>query len=244
VADTEVQGLVGKATLAGAVASISTVNPVWGIAASAALPALDHAIDRWQEVRARRTVEALTTAATTAGVLPDELVARLTASDQLTSLLAAALNAAANAALTSKVQALGRSLGSLATDEALVDTEALWIRIFSDIDAPHVRVLLELLKEDHERPGHLRLVRAGDMRHVISSSAMTLVVLQTLEQHGLARRVNPEELDRQTQAGYGIGPPTFERMTAVWYMAGGLARECQERLADEGRSGSAPAATS
>jgi hypothetical protein len=100
----------------------------------------------------------------------------------LTSLLAAALNAAANAALTSKVQALGRSLGSLATDEALVDTEALWIRIFSDIDAPHVRVLLELLKEDHERPGHLRLVRAGDMRHVISSSAMTLVVLQTLEQ--------------------------------------------------------------
>ena len=135
--DVDAQALLGKAALAGAVAAISAVNPALGIAASAALPALETAIDKWEEVRGARTVEALRTAAATAGVSPDEVVNRLISDSQLITQMAAALNAAANTALDEKIAALGRSLGQLATDPAMVDTEQLWIRIFSDIDAPH-----------------------------------------------------------------------------------------------------------
>lgn len=236
VDDVDAQALVGRAALAGAVAAISAVNPALGIAASAALPALDTAIDKWEEVRGARTVEALSTAAATAGVSPDEVVNRLISNGQLITQMAAALNAAANTALEEKIAALGRSLGQLATDPAMVDTEQLWIRIFSDIDAPHVRALQELLKEDSELPGHWRLIRAGDLGHFIASPAMASVVLQTLERHGLAERPDIERLSHDTRARYGIGPSTMQRLPGVWFMAGNLARECQQRLEDAGPS--------
>jgi hypothetical protein len=230
VDEVDTQVLLGRTALAGAVAAISVVNPALGIAASAALPALETAASTWQGVRAARTVRALNAAAATSGISPDEVVDRLISDDQLITQMAAALNAAANTELKEKIDTLGRSLGQLAMDPATVDTEQLWIRIFSDIDTPHVRALQELLKEDRELPGHFRLIRAGDLGHFIASPAMASVVLQTLERHGLAQRPDVERLDRHTRARYGIGPPTMERLPGVWYMGDVLARECQQRL--------------
>ena len=89
-----------------------------------------------------------------------------------------------------------------------------------------------MLKEDPELPGHLRLIRAGDLGHFIVSPAMASVILQTLERHGLAQRPDIDPLDRGTRARYGIGPSTMERLPGVWFMAGNLARECQQRLED------------
>lgn len=234
--EAEAQALVGKTALAGAVAAISAASPELGIAASAALPALDVAVERWQAVRAARTVRALEAAAAKANMTADDVVDRLVADPECITLLATALNAAANTALETKIAALGQSLGTLATDPATVDIEYLWIRIFSDIDAPHVRALLELLKEGKEGPGHLRLVRPGDLDHFVRPSAMALVVLQTLERHGLAQRPDPEGLHAHTRAAYGMGPPTMERLSGIWFMAGDLARECHQRLENAGRS--------
>lgn len=104
---------------------MGVVSPGWGIAASTALPALDVAIGRWKQLQANRTVRALEAAADESELSPDELMDRLVADERRLSLLAAALNGAANTALDNKVEALGRSLGALAVDDARIQPETI-----------------------------------------------------------------------------------------------------------------------
>ncbi|MDP9358460.1 MAG: hypothetical protein M3R02_24870 [Chloroflexota bacterium] len=234
--DADAAALTANVGLAGAVAAIQVVDPGWGIAASAALPALQVAITRWQQVQADRAIETLNAAAEEAGLGADDLIDRLIADEERLSLLAAALNAATSTAMRAKIAALGRSLGALAVDSARIDPETVWIRILSDIEAPHVRILQFLLREDPEAPGHLRIVHPGNLGDTTSTICVARVLLHTLEQHGLAREVTANMVGEETRRRVGWVPGAPGQAGRRWYMAGNLAQECIDRLEKAGRN--------
>jgi hypothetical protein len=159
------------------------------------------------------------------------VVERLIASDEGLALLASALNAATRTALDQKVEALGRSLGTLASEPALIDPESIWIRILSDIEGPHVRLMQELCKEDREEPGHLALFRPSHVKYLTGSGSVAFVILQTLISHGMASEVDKNEVGPQTRAQWGI---VAGQTHPVWYTRGRLTVECLDRLRASG----------
>jgi len=229
--DEDSAALAAQSIAAAAVAAVQTVSPGWGIAAGAAQPAVALAIAHWQRLQARRTTRTLGAAADAAGLTPDQVVEKLIATDEGLALLANALAAANRTGLDLKVEALGRSLGSLVSDPALMDPESLWIHILSDIEAPHVRVMQHLLREDPEQSGHMIIATPRDFAHITGSGSMALVILKSLMAVGLADEVDKAGIGPQSRARWGIDAA---KVNPVWYMRGPLTQECIERLAVAG----------
>lgn len=212
--------------VAAVVASVAAANPELGVLAGVGMPAFEHALRLWREAQGLRAAQALSIASDEAGMSAEAMLIRIAEDEQMLGLMAAAVTAAGNSAMHEKVAALGRSLGALAADPAKIDPEALWIRILSELEAPHVRVLLELQREDPERPGHLCFFDAGRLSHVAGSASLASVILFALERHGLARRVDVGNLSKQDIARWGIRADGRD----TWWLRGHLAQECLERL--------------
>lgn len=217
---------VERTLVASVVAAVGAANPSFGLLAGVGVPALEHALRVWRESQSRRAARFLSVASREAGMDAESMLKLIAEDERRLSQLAAAMTAATNTALSAKLDALGRSLGTLAADSAQVDPEGLWIRILADLESPHVRILLELQREDRERPGHLCFYNARSLSHITGSSGLASVILSTLERHGLARRVNVSTLSKQDIARWGIR--TDGRDT--WWLSGTLAHECLERL--------------
>ncbi len=66
--------------------------------------------------------------------------------DDFALLAAEAIDAARRSRLEGKASALGRVLGSILADEALLEPEAVWIRIIGSVEPPHIRILQSLLE--------------------------------------------------------------------------------------------------
>lgn len=225
--DEESAALVARSGIAVGIAALSAANPVMGIAAAALGPSLELAVETWREQVAMRSARTMAAAADASGLGVDDAINRLLALPEGIPLLAEALNAAARTTLEAKVEALGRSLGNLAADPAVIDSESIWIRILADIEPPHVRVMLHLLADDPKRPGYMNLLRAQDLEPVTGSSAIAFVILQTLIGHGLAEVVDKEAMSSESRGRYRVIAGKTE---PVLYSQGRLTEECINRL--------------
>lgn len=141
----------------------------------------------------------------------------------------AACDAARRTALDEKVKALGRAVGDLARDDALVDESAIWINLFSQIEAPHVRLVLALYETDPEYPGqgYTRFWNRGGLRERLGLSGTVNILLNTLISVGLLREIPYEDLSTHERARWGVSAGSWH--SAV-FGKGPLTGEFLERL--------------
>ena len=131
----------GKIVLATLGAGLAAAAPEISVPLAAGVAALDALRDKVHNQQKRRHGTVIQAASEMANTSPEDVVRQITGNDTYALLAAEALDAAGRARLDSKVASLGRSLGALLQDDALVDRESIWIRILSTIESPHVRVL-------------------------------------------------------------------------------------------------------
>ncbi|SNR95427.1 hypothetical protein SAMN06272737_14612 [Blastococcus mobilis] len=131
---------------------------------------------------------ALDEAAEASGLRIDNLLDRLAADPARLVFLSEALTAAARSTFSERVRALGRALasGALADDEARVDEERLWVAILAGVEAPHLRILRQLMLPRDQQPygttpQQLTLAEAAGVSYVMAGH-----LLADLERHGLA----------------------------------------------------------
>lgn len=91
---------------------------------------------------------ALNAASRTSALDLVEVLRRVTLNDDRLALFGEAIFAAAQSAVAAKVRVLGRGLasGAIASDDARVDEERVWVRILLDVEAPHLRILEHLAR--------------------------------------------------------------------------------------------------
>jgi hypothetical protein len=106
-------------------------------------PLVDKIIDEWRRDQQANIAEMAETAATTAGLDPEEFGERIGRSATTRLLTATAAESAAKTAWPPKVRALGRVLadGLIADDEAAIDLVQLALTAMTDLERPHVMVL-------------------------------------------------------------------------------------------------------
>lgn len=132
---------VGQGALAAAVELVSVAYPSAAIiltGAGAFLPAIGKKL---AEIQSERTEELLAGVIAESALTAEDVVTQLIERDDLAFLAAEALDAARRSRLAGKGAVLGRSLGSILNDDALIDAESVWIRIVSVIEPPHIRIL-------------------------------------------------------------------------------------------------------
>lgn len=137
----------------------------------------------------------------------DEFLHVVTSSPERLLPFVSACDAARRTALDEKVRALGRAVANLAGDEALVDESTIWINIFSQVEAPHVRMVKALSETDLENPGHLRYWKRHELREKCGLTATVSVLISTLISLGLMREVPYAELDERTRARWNANKP-------------------------------------
>ncbi|WP_353710737.1 hypothetical protein [Arthrobacter sp. K5] len=131
----------GKIFLAAVGAALGAAAPEMSVPIATGVAALDGLREKVHKQQKRRHGTVLHAASEKTRTSPEDVVRRITENDTYALLAAEALDAAGRTRLDSKVASLGRSLGTLLRDDALVDKESIWIRILSVIESPHVRVL-------------------------------------------------------------------------------------------------------
>lgn len=134
-------GPVGQGVLAAAVELVSAAYPSAAVVlagAGAFLPAIGK---RLGEIQSERTEELLAGVLAESALTAEDVVTQLIERDDLALLAAEALDAARRSRLAGKAAVLGRSLGSILSDDALIDSESVWIRIVSVVEPPHIRIL-------------------------------------------------------------------------------------------------------
>lgn len=119
--------------------------------ASAGLQAVGERLNALQH---ERTSALLSAASAESSLTVEEVVQQLVDRDDLVLMTVEALDAARRTRLQGKADALGRSLGTILLDDALIDQESIWIRIMGIIEPAHVRLLsLFLGPNNGTRPG-------------------------------------------------------------------------------------------
>lgn len=74
------------------------------------------------------------------GLDPAILIERLLGDEELTMLAAAAIDASRRSRMPEKARMLGRCLGAIASDDARIEEEELWVSIIARIERPHIKV--------------------------------------------------------------------------------------------------------
>jgi len=221
---------VARATVAGLAAALAVADPGTGILAMAALPVLDVSIEHVRRWKRAACGYAVTVAAEAAGVAPAELVALLTAEPAKIRLLASALEAASETAWQAKMRVLGKALasGALASDDAKVMEEVGWTRITRELEAPHLRILVHLCKEDPEYPGegHWIAAHRRELRALSGFDQLIGPALSMLERDSLIRATDGSDFDLHFRSRWGITSGSDRTV----YVRGELAEACIERF--------------
>lgn len=141
-----------RMVLSGGGALVALYDPVAGVTAAAALPALDAALERFRSWRAERLRTTIEDAADRAGTDIGSLVEALTADAARLRLLVDALEATERAVLDEKLAALASSLAgaALSVDDLEVHRETLIVAALTDIEAPHVHLLDRFQRSSQE----------------------------------------------------------------------------------------------
>lgn len=136
-----------------------------------------------------------------------DFLAAVTSDPERLLLFVSACDAARRTALDDKVKALGRAVAGLASDDALVDESTIWINIFSQVDAPHVRMVKALCEMDPETEGYIRLWKRGELQKKCGLTATVSVLINTLTSLGLMSERPYAELDQHAKARWSANPP-------------------------------------
>lgn len=139
-------GDTGKVVLATAGAALGVLVPPAAVPIAAGVAALEVWREKLYKQQEQRVETVLQSASEQSDLGPEEVVKRIIEDDDLTLLMAEAVDAARRSRLSSKAAALGRSLGEILKDDALLDREAIWVRILSVIEPPHLRVMKHYVK--------------------------------------------------------------------------------------------------
>lgn len=220
-------GPVGRGISAAAGAAVGATFPPIAIPVAGMVEALHTLGGRLQEVQEERVKSLMVSAAVEAGISPEDVVHCLLERDDLILLTAEAVDAARRSLLAGKAETLGRSLGAILADDALLDLESIWIRIVSVIEPPHVRVLKFLLEHTATmgtgstlwgRGAVLTAIEIGDELGV--GEAILPLVLD-LEKTGLvtaeavmtSKSGAPAEAHDQQIKATGLGAQLFARLS-------------------------------
>ncbi|WP_282947158.1 hypothetical protein [Cellulomonas endometrii] len=230
--DEDAEGVATTLRIAAAIAaaSVATVNPVGGIVLAAGGPVVDAVIDRARQRRREALEYTLHMGAGVAGFTVEELVDRLTADPGKALVLMTALEAAAQTAWRRKMRVLGRALanGVLLDDDAKVDEEQAWIRLIQGIEAPHLRILAAVDREDPEAPGHMFALTRTQLKQVSGFDSLIGGTLASLERDTLIRSTDGTGMGQHFQARWGL---SVGRGSVV-YIRGELTKACLQRFLD------------
>lgn len=141
------------------------------------------------------------------GMNVTDFVAAVTSNPDRLLLFASACDAARRTVIDDKIKALGQAVANLSNDDALVDESAIWISIFSQVDAPHIRMISALCEMDPETEGHIRLWKRNELAQKCGLTSTVSVLITTLTSLGLMRERPYEELDAHTRARWGANRP-------------------------------------
>ncbi|MBG6184712.1 hypothetical protein IWX65_002690 [Arthrobacter sp. CAN_A214] len=195
-------GVVGKVAIAGAAATLSAAIPPAAIVVAMAGAALQEWGEKLGKLDKERTGELIGHAANKSNLPPAEVVERLLKDDSFILLATEALEAARRTRLKEKLKSLGDSLGALVADDALIDSESIWIRILASIERPHVRLLNLFLHGSTLQNGitywkPLGPVNVRDAANTLGLEDAVLPLVQDLIRNGLIMSpgINPGSLE-------------------------------------------------
>ena len=144
-----------------------------------------------QEVQDKQINRVVTAAGAEASISAEDVVRRLLEREDLVLLTAEAVDAARRTRLPEKAAALGKSLGAILADDALLDLESVWVRIIGTVEPPHVRILGLLLDHTATMGSGSKLFGTGTIRTVTEIGEMlglneaVLPLIQDLTRSGL-----------------------------------------------------------
>jgi hypothetical protein len=122
----------------------------------------------------------------------DDLIRRLEASDPLDAIVTRALNEAADAGFEAKRRLLGRVAAQALVDEAKLDRAVLLIPVIAQLEAPHIRALVDIRQavRDAEASGEVparakRAEQANIPRIIDAGERHDAAVIATLATTGL-----------------------------------------------------------
>ena len=136
--------IIKSAGLALVGSALELFFPNWGVVTAPAIAAIDTNMTYWLQ---RRAASCASEAEAVAGQSIEEIVSALSTSDSGVALLLGVSSALETAAFEEKCRALGACLGNAAKSadaELAAESEAVWVRIISRLENPHVRMLKAL----------------------------------------------------------------------------------------------------
>lgn len=220
--------LSARAVAAALAAALGAIDPALGVLAAGALPFLDAGFERVRQRQRLSCGYTVHVAAEEAGLEPEELVERLIADPQRTLLLAGALETASQTAWKYKLRTLGWALstGALTDDDAKVMEETGWTRILRTFEAPHLRILMHLTRDDTELPGHMVAARRSELQEVSGFTQLIGPALAGLERDSMIRTTDGSEFDSSYRARWSMTAGSGR----TFYVQGELARPCLDRF--------------
>jgi hypothetical protein len=227
-ADKDGVALVGRMAVSGLATAVAALHPEAAVLAMTALPALDAGLLALRERRREACGYVLAVASNEANIPVDELVDALVNDPAKALLLARTLEAAADSASEAKVRVLGRGLasGAVTEDDALVMEEVGWAVMLREIEAPHLRILDYLAKQDLETPGNMIVASLTELKEVSGFDQLLGPALSMLERYSLVQTVQSLGLDDHMRNRWGITPASAAR----YFVRGYLSEACLSRF--------------
>jgi hypothetical protein len=222
--------VVMDSAIDGTVAFLSLAIPAGSPVFAAGAATLKGVGTMLQEHQDRNVTLMLKEATAEAGMSLDDFVEVVKSAPERLLPFVAACDAARRTVLDDKVRALGRALGDLTRDDSLIDDSGVWISIFSQVEAAHVRIVLAMCEEDPEYrgEGRTRLWKRGELRDRFNLSGTITTLLNTLVSLGLVREVRAEDLSSEERARWGVRGPAKDRIPL--YGKGSLTNEFLAKL--------------
>jgi hypothetical protein len=229
-------GPVGKGAIAAAGAFLAAAYPPAAVPLAASFAAIQGLGEKLSKIQEERTQELIKSAATVSGLTPDDVVHQLVDRTEFILLTAEAVDASRRSLLEAKCRALGRSLGTILTDDALIDLETVWVRVLSVVEPPHLRVLSLFIGQRGEHAADPRAWSVGSVLTVSTAGRIlglhhaVLPLVEDLIRCGLLMDPGAEGMDTESTGGFYEIPDAFDRPMK----ATSLARELMARLVAAG----------
>lgn len=175
---------------------------------------------------AKRDELLLDSGARASGLEPAILIERLLIDEELTMLAASAIDASRRSRMHEKARMLGRCLGAIAADNALIDEEALWVDIIGRIERPHLKVA-SLFVGDGGKFGNgqpLPLILPPKSPEAIGEAtglgALVMPLIQDLLLAGILIKPGTEGITSGTldanKEGFKAGPLAGALLSRLW----------------------------
>lgn len=229
-------GPAGKGLITAAGAFLAAAYPPAAVPLAASFAAIQDLGEKLNKIQQERTQELIASAAAASGLTPDDVVHQLVGRTDFILLTAEALDASRKSLLDAKCRALGKSLGTILKDDALIDRETVWVRVLSVVEPSHLRVLGLFLGRRGEPAVNPKAWFVGSVLTVSTAGKIlglhhaVLPLVEDLIRCGLLMDPGAEGMDTESTGGFYEIPNAFDRPMK----ATSLARELMARLSAVG----------